>query len=498
MKHLIRFLLMGLLLAACQRVNNTVSAAMLDDVNLAAYDWAELSEFEQNLVPEAFPVLEQMQDAPYYLMDITLDNTLQSVKGRLAVHYTNTSTDELPYIVFQLFTVVYGGSVMLGEVSVDQKPVNLDVVEDGTVIHVLLETPLKPGKSIVIDMPFESSIPREMGGNYGLYGYFEDVLVLDGFYPLLAVYDEGIWHTNITSPNGDIKYEEMSLYQVWLSAPAELSVINSGTVVSQQESKGTQTLQMVAGPVREFYLAASEKYLTHERMVDGVKLLSTGVEGTEDTIEYALDIGEASLQSYTARFGAYPYSELDIVSTPMQALGMEYPGVSTLAISLYGQNSTDAGMDRDMLDSVIAHEIGHQWFFNLVGSDQIEEPWLDESMTQYIVGLFYEDTYGESAAEEYRESWNGRWSSVDYAEMPIGRPSYAYEGSEYSAIVYGRGPYFLMALQDSMGEAAFAQAMKTYFETYEWKIATGADFQEHMQEACGCDLSALFEGWVAP
>ena len=484
------------LVAACQK---TGMVSPPDDSDTAAFDWQNLQVFDQNLLPEAVPVLDEMQTAPYYLLTISLDDELQSVKGTMQVRYTNTSPDTLPYLVFQLFPNVYGGETILGDVLVNQVSAAVDPVENEPVVHVQLNSPLQPGETVVVQLPFESTIPREMGGNYGLYGYFDDVLVLDGFYPLLAIYRDGTWHTNITSPNGDIKYEVMSLYQVWLTAPKKFKVISTGMIADHEEHKDTQTLHMVAGPVREFYLAASDQFITSERKVGGVTLLSTGLNGTEEAVEQALDIGEGAINTYGEHFGPYPYSELDVVSTPMQALGMEYPGVSTVTTSLYQAGGTTSGLpNRTLLESVVAHEIGHQWFFNLVGSDQIEEPWLDESMTQYIVSLFYVDYYNMQAALSYEASWDTRWSRVDHADTPIGLPSYDYDANEYSPIVYGRGPYFLLALEDAMGKDTFALALKNYFTAYEWKIATGADFKREMESTCACDLTPLFAEWVYP
>ena len=486
-----------LCLTACHSTVLSDRLDLGDDAALEQFPWADVKPIEENLLPDARPILAEMESAPYYMLDFELDPMLKSVKGTVVVRYTNTSKDELPYLVFQLFPVIYGGTVSLGEVTVNDQTVMTELADEGRIVHVVLAQPLHAGESIVVSVPFESSIPREMGGNYGLYGYFDEILVLDGFYPLLAIYDQGEWHTNISSPNGDIKYEEMSLYSVTAELPVGLKVITTGQITTETKNSKTQILTFAAGPVREFYLAASEGFVSKERIWDGVNLRSTGVEGSEEAIDFALDVSEEAVKSYSSRFGLYPYTELDVISTPMQALGMEYPGVSTIATGLYDLSSTSQGTPNQvMLDIVIAHEIGHQWFFNLVGNDQVEEPWLDEALTQYIVRLYYEDTYGDSAAQSYADSWKARWSRVNFAETPIGLPSYEYDPQSYGSIVYGRGPLFVEALETSMGEQVFAKAMKTYFETYKWQIATGKEFKQSMETSCGCNLTSIFDQWV--
>jgi hypothetical protein len=499
MKKWVLILVIAFFLTACKPTQPPTGTDQQEDVVPEHFFWDDMKTIEENLLPEAQSILAEMGSAPYYLLDFELDPELDSVKGTVNLHYTNTSEDRLPYLVFQLFPVVYGGSVYLGEITVDQQSVFTELHEEGTQLHVVLDEPLLPGESVLVYIPFESTIPREMGGNYGLYGYFDEILVLDGFYPMMAIYDGGEWRSHITSPNGDIKFQEMSLYAVTAKLPLDLQVISTGKVTAEKKEAKNQILSISAGPVREFYFAASEHFITRERAVDNITLRSTGLAGNEDAVAYALNVSENAVISYSSRFGPYPYTELDIISTPMQALGMEYPGVSTIATGLYDLSGNFQGTSNQViLDSVIAHEIGHQWFFNLVGNDQVEEPWLDEALTQYIVRLYYEDTYGESAAQSYADSWNVRWSRVNFAETPIGLASYEYDSQSYGSIVYGRGPYFIEALENEMGEEAFARALKTYFETYAWDVATAAGFRQSMETVCTCDLTSLFEGWVKP
>lgn len=74
----------------------------------------------------------------------------------------------------------------------------------------------------------------------------------------------------------------------------------------------------------------------------------------------------------------------------------------------------------------------------------------------------------------------------------------AYEGREYGAIVYGRGPLFLLAVQDKIGEEGMLKFLRQYYQTYDWQIVTPADFQNLLQQVSGQDLSALFNQWVYP
>ena len=202
-----------------------------------------------------------------------------------------------------------------------------------------------------------------------------------------------------------------------------------------------------------------------------------------------------AVETFNARFGPYPYSELDLVSTATSALGVEYPGIMALTERLY---------DREYgqyLESTTAHEVAHQWFYNVVGNDQVDEPWLDEALTQYATLLYFTDQYGAAGEQGFRESLQGRWSRADGEEIPIGLPVAAYsEGGEYAgtygAIVYGRGPLFFEALQEEMGQEAFDAFLRDYYQRYQWGIATTEGLRALAEQHCGCNLQALFEEWV--
>ena len=82
------------------------------------------------------------------------------------------------------------------------------------------------------------------------------------------------------------------------------------------------------------------------------------------------------------------------------------------------------------------------------------------------------------------------------AAIPIGLPVRRYEGGEYGAIVYGRGPLFIEALAEEMGQEAFDTFLRDYATSYKWEIGTGDAFKTLAEEHCACDLTPLFEVWV--
>jgi aminopeptidase N len=165
---------------------------------------------------------------------------------------------------------------------------------------------------------------------------------------------------------------------------------------------------------------------------------------------------------------------------------------------LYNLEDSTYGLSNNtLMETTVAHEVGHQWFYNLVGNDQLDEPWLDESLTQYVTWQYYIDQYGQSGGRGFEESLYARWSQF-YENVPIGKPVEDYAGSTYSAIVYGRGPLFFEALHDEMGGDNFDAFMKDYVARYSWGIGTGENMKELAEKHCNCDLTDLYDQWVTP
>ncbi len=459
--------------------------------------WDDRAIFREGLTDAEREVLDRLPGATGYHIDLQIPDDFLLLQGHEQVRYTNQENEPLNEVYFRLFPSAAGGEATVSAVKVDGQDVEPAYEFEDSALRVPLPTALQPGEQVVIQMDFSVKVPQEMGGNYGLFGYFDNVLVLDEFYPVIPVYDDEGWNVEVPPPNADTSYFDASFYVVRVTAPARLTVVASGVEVGRGSEGGNQVLTFAAGPARDFYLAASDRYTVVSKKVGETEINSYAFAERADGAKLALQYAADALKSFNVRFGVYPYTELDVVSTPMQALGIEYPGIMGIALNLYDPNETVAGLpSRIMMEGTVAHEVAHQWFYNAVGNDQVDEPWLDEAIVQYITGLYYVDTHGESAAQSFRASWNSRWERVDRADIPIGMPAGSYVDQEYGAIVYGRGPLFVTALAGKMGQETFDEFLRDYYESHKWGIGTSDAFKQLAERHCQCDLTALFEEWV--
>lgn len=454
----------------------------------------DLQIFENNLVSQFNPVLADMETATHYNVTIELGDTITDIEGHLHVVYTNNEEVELNEIYFRMFPNVSRHNMIASNISVNDVEVPLVLEHRDTAICVDLPDALKPGERVEISMDFAQTVPGEMGGNYGLYIYQEEILALDQFFPIIPVYDDEGWNVEDPPINADMIYTDVAFFNVAVTAPVDLIIAGSGIELTKEIEEGKQKIAYIGGPQRDFYLAASPRFLSESAKVGDTRITSYFVEEYRDAGEMVLETAVHALNSYNARFGLYPYTELDLISTPMTAGGMEYSTATSLSIYYYDPTYLPSGLI--FLEGATAHEVAHQWFFNQVMSDQLDEPWLDEALVQYVTYLYYVDRYGESGAQGFIESLYGRWERVDMEEIPIGLPARDYDHSEYSPIVYGRGPLFFMALEEEIGENALQDLLRNYTEEFRWGISNTELFKEFAEESCNCDLTSLFNDWI--
>ncbi len=475
----------------------TTDTATVPPPTLFNTPWQDYTPFEAGLIKDQKSVVNELPAATIYHIDMQIADNITTITGKQETLYTNQKNVPLSEILFRLFPNLAEGSSEISNLLVNGQPAEPQFELQNSVMRVPLLQPLEPGEQVVVSMDFVVTVPDREGGNYGTFAYLDGVLALAHFYPMVAVYDDEGWDVEIAPPIGDVVYADSSYYLVKVTAPADQTLVTSGVEINREDLGDQQTAIYAAGPVRDFYIAASDRFEGISRTVGETTINSYAPADLAGGSEAALDFAEKSLQSFNQRFGPYPFTEFDMVSTTTFALGVEYPGIVAILIDLYRPDNNVAGMPANrLMEAVVAHEVAHQWFYSIIGNNQVDEPWVDEAMAQYATLLYYQDVYGDGGANGFRGSLERRWQRVDKAEIPIGLPVEDYTSTEYGAIVYGRGPLFVEELAKEMGENVFAGFLQDYYQKYQWGVATGDDFKQLAEQHCNCDLTPLFETWV--
>ncbi|MGC8780634.1 MAG: M1 family metallopeptidase, partial [Anaerolineae bacterium] len=460
------------------------------DVYEAALRPATIQQLAPQMQPDGW-----LSHLTQYSITVTLDPDLKWVTGHQIVRYTNTEQEALEEVYFHLFPNLWDGGMSVAGVTVDGRPAEATLASGDDLLRVSPGRRLEPGRWIEIALDFRVPVPADGDvGNYGEFAYADGILAMAHFYPTVAVYDEQGWHTETPAPQGDVIFHDASLYDVSLTAPANLVVAATGATVARRDNDdGTATWRLAGGPMRDFNIVASARYRVASRQVGDIVVNSYYLPEDADGGQKALNWAALALETYQQQFGPYPYRELDVAATLTTAGGIEYPGLIVVARRLYYDPNNIL-----FFESVTIHEVAHQWWYNVVGNDQLNHPWLDEALAQYSTYFYYDRFYGDEAIANLLDSFRARWSRADYAEKPIGLPVSAYPNKEYSAIVYGRGPLFLIALRDRIGADRMAELLRRYYAEFTWKIATPADFRRLAEEVGGQKLDDLWREWVEP
>ncbi|NMB62351.1 MAG: M1 family metallopeptidase [Chloroflexi bacterium] len=467
--------------------------------DIAVDEGSSLDIYHQGLISAEQDDVERFQTATRYELTLSLAEPFAQIEGQEQVTYWNNEDVALNEIYLRMFPNNSGEVMVVNDLQLDGVESAFTVEYNNSALRVDLPTALQPGESITLKLDYTITVPTDFGGNYGLFSYIDGILALDQVYAIIPVYDDEGWNVEVPALNGDMIYSDPAFFTVTLVTSPDVVIATSGVKIDEQVKDEVMTQTIVAGPVRDFYMVASTRYAQMSEQVGETLVTSYYPEEYEEGGQFVLEVGVNALKAYNERFGTYPYTELDLVGTPMQAGGMEYSGIVAMGVQFYDPEVVYAGLPAfTMLEMATAHEVAHQWFFNMVMSDQIDEPWIDEGMAQYLTALYFEDTYGSSAARSIRESWYYRWNKVKSKAMAIGLPVRDYSETEYGAIIYGRAPLFIEALREKMGDTAFFDFMHALFAQYQWGILTTEEYRALAEQFCNCDLQQEFVAWVYP
>ena len=454
------------------------------------------------------------KDLSIYNLEITLNEDM-TLEGKENLTYINNTGETLDHICFHLYPTAFSegaintpvsklnessaysngksyGDIAINSLLVDGKEVTPKYSgEDENILIVDLPKKLSKDKKVDIEIGFSVILPNI---NHR-FGYGANTINLANFYPIVAVYENGDFICNPYHYNGDPFFSDMANYNVKLTAPKNLVLASSGTINSTNEGEINNSYEMSAKVVRDFAMVLSEKFQMIESSTGGTRIMYYYYD--DDTPEESLQTAVDSINTFNELFGEYPYSTLSVVQTNFVHGGMEFPNLVYIS---------DAVTEKASYKNVIIHEIAHQWWYQLVGSDAYRYPWLDEGLTEFSTVLFYEQNpqYNVSPEETIKNTTNNYVSFIDLYHDIIGdidesmtRALNEYNTeTEYVYMTYVKGCLFFDSLRDTVGQKKFMKSLKQYFENSKFKNVTPEDFIGTFEKVCHTDLSGFFHSWV--
>jgi hypothetical protein len=403
---------------------------------------------------------------PRYDFAITFDYARHRLEAVQRVSVPNTFGASVSDIVFNVPAAHQPGVFTL--YSVKSAGASLTYQLDDTILRVRLPGSLLPGKSIVLDLDFVVRVPKLSEAQSfaeANLSYTDDALMAGYWYPLRAPYqpDTG-WLEAPWWPIGDPFVSESADYTAVITTTPDITIVSGGTLTRNREVWRYDLPQ-----ARTFGFIASPAYQT-------LTFTSNARTYAVSVLPRHFSLAPIALQTlikaerlFAALYGPYPYPSLRMAefSGPWS---MEFGGFFVL-----GANEFDSydGTSRNGLIRILAHETSHQWWYGVVGNDQVREPWLDEGMARFNELRYYE-TYAPRDVEWWKSVTN-----VSRSARPLNSPITAFsDHGPYLDSIYDQGALYLNTLRTQLGAATFNDFLRDVYRLSAYHLLTTADFFE--------------------
>lgn len=514
-------------------------------------------------LPYALWCQAYFQQEVNYTIHVTLDDVKHELTGDEKIEYINNSPHELTYIYMHLWPNAYKnnstalakqlvesgntklyyakeedkGHIDQIDFKVNDLPAKWELLKDSIdICKLYLNEPLKSGGKIIISTPFHIKIPS---GEISRMGHIGQSYQITQWYPKPAVYDRNGWNQMPYLNQGEF-YSEFGSFDVSITLPKNYVLGATGDMVEGEkeiewleqnvkiteaiktfDSKDlafpasdpeTKTLRFRQKNVHDFAWFCDKRYhvLKGEVITPHTKnkvitwTMFTNAEGNlwKNSIQYMND----AIYYYSLWNGDYPYAHCTAVDGTISAGGgMEYPNITVIGGS----------GNAFQLDVVITHEVGHNWFYGMLGSNEREHGWLDEGLNSFNEHRYIETKYpdqkliGDLADGPVGKAFDLRrykhktqyelsylFSAKKNEDQAIETPSYDYTSINYGGIVYSKTALVMDYLMAYIGEEATNKAMQAYFDEWHFKHPMPEDFRRSLEKSTGKNLSWLFDDLI--
>lgn len=455
----------------------------------------------------------QMEQLNQYKIDIEFDPEEKTYSGVQRIIYVNNENVELNEIYLHIYPNTFReketapflfnkfesafpkgfkpGYIEFETLSIDKKAIeNYEISGKGnTILKIPLKKPLKPNEKVEINMEYTAKLPPAEDR----FGYGDKTFNFGNWYPVAAVYDNNGWNLDPYYNIGDPFYSDTSNYNVTIKAPKDIIIASSGKIMSEEVQGDNKVWNIEAKLMRDFAWVASENFEILGKEVDGTFVKVYVLDNDDSVNNFVANAAYDSIKTFNKVFGKYPFGHYSVVATSFPS-GMEYPGIVFI-----GEKYFDNAY-RGFLETVIVHETGHQWWYSVVGNDEIDESWLDESLTSYSEVIYSAEKYGEEIAENYyKNNIARRYNRVKESlnNTVVLKPLNEFENwDDYGPLAYGKGAMFIHAIEEKYSEDTLYYILKEYYKRYRFLNATTEDFIGVCEDITGDSFDELTNEWL--
>lgn len=499
----------------------------------------------------AFPAFAQQ--APYWQqrvdndISVTLNDTTHFLSGHIRMRYQNNSPDTLTFLYFHLYPNAYSsdrtayekqavenGHTMhyfsdeqdrgfidslqfsAGSDTAALRKAGYVATTDPDIIRLILPEPLLPGASTTIETPFRVKIPHP----FSRLGHSGQAYQVSQWFPKPAVYDAQGWHPVPYLDQGEF-YSEYGSWKVAVTLPKNYIIMGTGNIAEASERSWidsmaarplppqrdrraayfADTVKIPSAPemktvtfeednVHDFAWFADKRWIVRK---DTVAVPGTGNVVTAYTCflpshvqgwEKSMDAVKTGIREYSRAVGAYPYKTVKAVEGALSAGGgMEYPTVTVIAATNNGQ----------MVRTAIVHEVGHNWFYGILGSNERSYPWMDEGINSFYEQRFVPMAPMLGGLGNRNENYLAyAMVSATHDLVPADTAAGVMPEINYGTDIYAKAPYMLNVLESYMGKEGFSAAMHEYYESWKFRHPQPGDFERIFRKHSKEDIGWFF------
>ena len=463
-----------------------------------------------------------------YTINVELIDSKHTLKAYEKVTYVNNSPDTLKEMYFHLWPNAYQAGTPLDKQLQEDGNTKLYFGDDKYIgrldstqfkvngISVLLKkhplgkevawfnlpNQLLPGDSITISTPFEVKIPY---GEVSRLGHLNDSYQITQWYPKPAVYDENGWNVMPYLSIGEF-YSEYGDFNVSITLPNKYKLAASGDLIKKTINGKSRTEKYLLKKVHDFAWFADTSWIEEISWIilpnsgRKVKTYMKYRPEHKNVYENSVQYIDSAIYYYSLWIGDYPYNICGAVDGGLTAgAGMEYPTITVLGGS----------ENRALHEEITVHEVGHNWFYGILGSNERKNPWMDEGINSYYERRYYEEVKPNMKLDEFIpllkflkyeaiKQKEFHHYSYDYVntrniDQPTNLPANEYSSLNYGSVIYSKVAVCFNYLEKYLGWELFDQAMKEYFQAWKFKHPNPKDLRTIFEKHTSKNLNWFFD-----
>ncbi|RPG60611.1 MAG: M1 family peptidase [Flavobacteriales bacterium TMED191] len=501
---------------------------------------------------------QYFQQETNFNIQVELNDSKHTLSGFEKIEYTNNSNDTLKKIWFHIWPNAYknantafakqklenGNTEFYYSADSERGYIDsLDFKVNGDkviweyhykhidICKIILNNPLPPKQTITISTPFFVKIPN---AKFSRLGHVGQSYMITQWYPKPAVYDQDGWHIMPYLDQGEF-YSEFGSFDVKITLPDNYIVGSSGHLQNPSEinflnnlakktsnlisfkndmsfpksSSKTKTLYYKQENIHDFAWFADKRFhvlkgeLNLPNSSRKVTLWSMFTNNEAPLWTKSIEYLHDAIYYYSEKIGNYPYQQCTAIDGTISAGGgMEYP-----AITVIGESKKEK-----LLENVIVHEVGHNWFYGILANNERLYPWMDEGINSYYEMRYMHKKYPnynmilDPFSDKMKKVFNLNGYSFNETssqiilqqsqldpEQPIELSSEKYTSTNYGNMVYIKSAIVLNHLQSYLGENLYDICMQDYFDKWKFKHPSPKNLKNIFEQNTGLNLDWFFD-----